>query len=204
MRYPFLPAWPLALAIATTALPGPSAWAHGGEDHGDTPAAINTPATPAAPRATAQTDSFELVAVMQAGATPTLTLYLDHADTNAPIEGASIEVESGAFKGTAKPVEPGVYTLPAPALAQPGHYPLTITVQSADGADLMDATLDVGASDAANEQAPADAGDRSGQQATQAPTRWPWLLAAAGLLVALRITWRRLRPTSTSAPKESA
>ncbi|TAK89418.1 MAG: hypothetical protein EPO09_17460 [Aquabacterium sp.] len=204
MRLPLLPAWPLALAIATTALLSPSAWAHGGEDHGDEPAAINTPATLAAPRATAQTDSFELVAVMQAGAKPTLTLYLDHADTNAPIEGASIEVESGAFKGTAKAVEPGVYTLPAPALASPGRYPLTITVQSAAGADLMDATLDVGASDAPHEQAQTHASDHSGPQAPQASSRWPWLAAAAGLLIALGITWRRLRPASTSVSKESA
>lgn len=194
----------LALAMAATALIAPSAWAHGGEDHGDTPKAAPALSTPAAPRATAQTDSFELVAVMQAGTTPTLMLYLDRADTNAPVEGASIDVESGAFKGTAKAVEPGVYTLPAPALAQAGHHPLTITIQSADTADLMDTTLDVGATAASHEGArPA---------APRAASRWPWLAAGIGVLIALGFAWRRLRPASidtaagqsTSASKESA
>lgn len=196
LSMPALQAWPLALALATTALPGVSAWAHGGEDHGEPPDAV-TPSTPAAPRASAQTEGFELVAVMRTSPSPLLTIYLDHADTNAPIEGANIEVESGSFKGTAKAVEAGVYALPAPTLAQPGHYPLTITVQTAQGADLLDATLDVQA---------AEAHDLHADHPAIKAARWPWLAAAAAALIIPIAAWRRMRAKSAPAheSKESA
>ncbi len=177
-------------AIVLTAAPT-ATWAHGGEDHGEAASAIAAPATPQAPRATAQTDSFELVAVLQAGDTPTLTLYLDRADTNAPVAGASIEVESGAFKGAAKAVEPGVYTLPAKAFTQPGHYPLAITIQSADTADLLDATLNV--------EAPSD---HTADHPASTTSRWPWLAAAAALLITITTAWRLQR--RAAARKEPA
>ncbi|MBI5924751.1 MAG: hypothetical protein HY836_04060 [Aquabacterium sp.] len=180
----------LALAAIVVALTPHAAWSHDGEDHGEaTPAAV-TPPTPQAPRATAQTDSFELVAVLQTGDTPTLTLYLDRADTNAPVAGASIEIESGAFKGTAKAMEPGVYTLPAPALAKPGHYPLAITVQSGDTADLLDATLNV--------EAPSD---HEPDHTASTGSRWPWFTAAA-LLITITSAW--LLQRRTTARKEPA
>lgn len=175
----------IVLTLASTAV-----HAHGGEDHGEARPAT-APATPQAPRAAAQTDSFELVAVLQAGDSPTLTLYLDRVDTNAPVAGASIEVESGAFKGTAKAMEPGVYTLTAPALAQPGHYPLAITVQSGDTADLLDATLNV--------EAPSDhAADHTASTAS----RWPWFAAAAALLITITSAW--LLQRRATARKEPA
>jgi hypothetical protein len=129
----------LAILLATTS----PAWAHGDEPH-DAPAAA-APTLDAAPRATAQTESFELVAVLtDTGAAPTLTLYLDRFDSNAPVAGATVEIESGAFKAVARPAEPGVYTLPGQAFAQPGRYPLTISVQASEadgGADLLETTL---------------------------------------------------------------
>lgn len=130
----------LALAMfSLTLLPLP-AWSHGGEDHGDAPAS----ASPAdiAPRAVAQSEDFELVTVAMGGK---LTLYLDRQDSNAPVAGAAIEVESGAFKAVAKEVEPGVYTLPGAAFAKPGKYPLTFSVQAGETADLLTATLDLAA-----------------------------------------------------------
>lgn len=180
-----------ALAAIVVTLASAAAWAHGGEDHGEAAPTVASPATPQAPRATARTDSFELVAVLQAGDSPTLTLYLDRADTNAPVAGASIEVESGAFKGTAKAIEPGVYTLPAQALAKPGHYPLAITVQSADTADLMDATLNV--------EAPSD---HAADHTTSSTPRWPWWAAAAALLFTITAAWRLRR--RAAARKEPA
>ncbi|HEX5373829.1 MAG TPA: hypothetical protein VFW84_13975 [Aquabacterium sp.] len=180
-----------ALAAIVVTLASAAAWAHGGEDHGEAAPAVASPAAPQAPRATARTDSFELVAVLQAGDSPTLTLYLDRADTNAPVAGASIEVESGAFKGTAKAIEPGVYTLPAQALAKPGHYPLAITVQSADTADLMDATLNV--------EAPSD---HAADHPTSSTRRWPRWAAAAALLFTITAAWRLRR--RAAARKEPA
>lgn len=181
-------ALPLLLALIS-----PPAWSHGGEDHGDE----RPPATPTqqAPRASAQTDSFELVAVLNQGdapQAPTLTIYLDKVDTNEPVEQASIDVESGAFKASAKPVAPGVYSVPAAALAKPGRYPLTFTVQSADTADLLDATLESGPHEAtagheANQAHAPQASTLSGLRA-----RWPWLAAGITLLIAAAWLGRRI------------
>jgi hypothetical protein len=123
------------VAIAVFAL---SAWAHGGEDHGEGAAPAMTDNV--APRASAQTDEFELVAVLADGK---LTLYLDRFASNEPVPDAQIEVESGALKAVAAQVAPGVYTLPGGAFVQPGKYPLAISVQAGDVADLLTATLDL-------------------------------------------------------------
>lgn len=114
-------------------------WAHGGEDHGaDAPAPMGTPI---APRAYAQTPDFELVAQLHGG---TLTLTVDRFATNEPVADAQIEVESGtALKALAQQTAPGVYTVQADALATPGRYPLSVSVQAGDVADLLSATLDV-------------------------------------------------------------
>jgi len=93
-----------------------------------------------APRTSAQSDEFELVAVLAAGK---LTLYLDRYADNAPVPDAEVEVESGAFKAVAAQIAPGVYSVPGQAFAQPGRHPLTISVQAGDAADLLTATLDL-------------------------------------------------------------
>lgn len=97
--------------------------------------------TPIAPRAYAQTPDFELVAQLHGG---TLTLTVDRFATNEPVADAQIEVESGtALKALAQQTAPGVYTVQADALATPGRYPLSVSVQAGDVADLLSATLDV-------------------------------------------------------------
>lgn len=171
------PTLALVLALTLTLAHAP-AWSHGGEDHGDTPAA-STPAQQA-PRASAQTDSFELVAVLDQGDAQhpaTLTIYLDQLDTNEPVAQASIDVESGAFKASAQPVGSGVYTVPGSAFVKPGRYPLTFTVQSGDTADLLDATLVTDAHDAH--------GGEPTQAAGTAHKLWPWLAAGVAVLIAL-------------------
>ena len=84
---------PLAAALAAllfaTATP-----AHEGHDHGAPEAA----ATDWAPRATARSHDFDLVAVL---AGTELVLWLDRARDNAPLAEAVIEVESGPWKGVA-------------------------------------------------------------------------------------------------------
>lgn len=122
------------LAAAALALP---VWAHEGEDHG-TPAAA--PAIAAGPRTEAQTDALELVAVLADGK---LTLYLDRFATNAPVADAQVEVESDPFRAVAEQVAPGIYQVPAESFGLPGRYPLVISVQAGDVADLLTATLDV-------------------------------------------------------------
>jgi hypothetical protein len=118
-----------------------AAWGHGGEDHG-APAGATAFVVSAAPRLSTQTDQFELVGVLEGSV---LRLYLDQFGSNTPVAKAQIEVERGSWKALATEVAPAVYTVPAPALAQPGKHALTITVQAGDVTDLMDATLEVAA-----------------------------------------------------------
>lgn len=168
-----------------TALAPPS-MAHGGEDHGSTP----TPHPPgmALPRAAAQTQDFELVAVLDG---QKLTLTVDRFATNAPVVDAEVEITSGSVQTVAAQAAPGVYAIAGAPFAQPGKYLLAISVQAGETADLLTLTLEI-----------------AGQGTGAAPvgTRTPWavagfagtlLLAVAGLL-----TWQR-RKKSAAQHRES-
>lgn len=124
------------LALLTTlALP---AAAHEGEDHGAAP-----PATlpDLAPRAAAVTTDFEMVAVLEA---QRLVVYLDRYATNQPVVKATVEVEGAGLSGTASEIAEGVYALPVAAAAlPPGKHTLTVSVETADLADLLSADLDL-------------------------------------------------------------
>lgn len=127
----------LGLAAALALLPV-SVFAdegHGGP--GASPSAL--PAT-FAPRVEAQSESFELVGVLEDGK---LTLYLDRFATNEPVTGAAIEIESGAFKATAQSSGEGIYSTAAAALTEPGQYPLVFTIRAAGETDLLNGTLGV-------------------------------------------------------------
>lgn len=128
----------VALCLAGLTL-APPARAHEGEDH----QAARAPAgltTPLAPRASAGSEEFELVAALAGGK---LTLYLDHHGSNAPVADARVELESGAFKAVATRTGPGEYSIPAEGFARPGRYPLVFSIQTPDSADLLTTTLDV-------------------------------------------------------------
>jgi hypothetical protein len=115
--------------------------AHEGHDHGDE---APLPVSSVAPRFEARSDLFELVGILDG---KVLWLYLDKADSNEPIEQASIEIESGSFKGKAVASPGGVFKLMAPALAQPGQHALTITVEAGEDSDLLTASLEMKAAD---------------------------------------------------------
>ena len=92
-----------------------------------------------APRATAASPLFELVAV----ATGTgLVVYLDRFETNSPVIGATVDVETPA--GPASAVQDGeVYLLEAPSAAKPGTYELLFTIAAETGIDFLTATLTI-------------------------------------------------------------
>ncbi len=136
------------LVTAVLAASSLSAWAHGGEDHGDEGKTRPAPTTGAAPRAIAQTEAFELVAVLEGNK---LTLTLDRFATNEPVVDAQIEVESGALKAMATQLAPGVYAIPGERFVAPGKYPLTISIEAGESADLLTTTLDLAAPAAAIE-----------------------------------------------------
>ncbi|MBI1892484.1 MAG: hypothetical protein HYS18_17710 [Burkholderiales bacterium] len=127
------------LMIATMIFTSSAAFAHGGEDHGgEAPAAQS--GQQIAPRAEAKSDELEMLAIADGKA---LTIYLTQYKTNAPVENAQIEIESGQNKTIAKPASGGVYQADAPWLAQAGKHKLVVTVQGKDVADLLEGTLDV-------------------------------------------------------------
>jgi len=170
------------LVIVLALIPG-SVFAdegHGG--HGAPSSAL-----PAAlgPRLEAQSENFELVAVLEGGK---LTLYLDRFATNEPVADAAIEIEGGAFKATAQPAGEGLYTVAADALTKSGQYPLVFTIRAAGEIDLLNGTLTV----------PQPAG-----QSAHGHTWSEWLLwlTSAFVVVAGVVwLWRRRYRTARKAP----
>jgi len=172
--------WSFGLVAALALLPVTAFADEGHGGHGASPSA--TPAA-LAPRVEAQSESFELVGVLEDGK---LTLYLDRFATNEPVTDAAIEIESGAFKATAQSSGEGVYTAPAAALTKPGEYPLVFTIRAAGETDLLNGTLGV--------PPPPGASSRSHD--------WTeWLVWIAGALVALvGIAWLMRRRMTRKVP----
>jgi RND family efflux transporter MFP subunit len=123
--------------------------AHEGHDHG--PQAPAAPAT-VAPRGEAHSDRFEVVAVAQG---KTLAIYLDDYKTNAPVDGAEIDVETPSGPAAAKSLGNGVYSLDAPFLQKGGRIELIITVAAGGDPDILPVGIDIPAAD---EGAPAASG----------------------------------------------
>jgi hypothetical protein len=137
-----------ACAISTAqAAPG----AHGPDgEHLDGPGAIV--AVAALPRLQAHSEAFELVAELKAGE---FTIFVDRYDTNAPVLGARLEVESGALKAIAAfRAEQGDYVVTDAALlralATPGQHPLVFVLTAGAESDLLDGTLSVAAAGASH------------------------------------------------------
>ncbi|HQC29914.1 MAG TPA: hypothetical protein PK342_11060 [Methylotenera sp.] len=105
--------------------------AHGDEDHG---AAPTTVAVGGAPRIVVNSDLFELVGVVEAGA---MTLYLDRYIDNSPVTDAKIEVEVGSEKGVATANPNGTYHFLAKAFAKPSEIPITFTISAGNDTDLL-------------------------------------------------------------------
>ncbi|QZA79338.1 hypothetical protein K4H28_08090 [Deefgea tanakiae] len=117
-----------------------TAWAHGDDDHGATPQA--TPMQQAVSSSESASSDFEILAQMDG---ETLTIYLNRFADNQPINNATLEVESGAFKAKLKAVASGVYQAPAAPLAKVGEHPLMMTLIAGKQSDLLETTLKVAA-----------------------------------------------------------
>ena len=158
-------------------LPG-GLFAHAGHDHGSTE---STPAASQWPRFETQTGKIELVGVLRGDG---LYLYLDDFASNAPITGATVEVELEDQVWLSSEIEPGLYLLDDTRLHQPGHHPLVIIVAAAGLDDLLVATLEV----------PETALVQQDEM-----NYLPWLAAGGLLLLALLAVWRLGRPTPSHA-----
>lgn len=129
LRAPFLA---LLLLVAPSAI----VHAHEGHDHGDAPP---PPEIRAAPRATAASETLELVAVAEDGG---LTIWLDRFATNEPVVGATIDVETPVGPATASATG-DVYRLDAPWAAEPGVHQLLFTVADGAAFDFLSAALTI-------------------------------------------------------------
>lgn len=129
-----LTAGALIAALATGA-----ACAHEGHDHGTPAPAAANPAS-AAPRGEAASETFELVAIAQGAQ---LIVYLDGFARNAPVTGATIEVETPDGPARAEAKDDGTYRLPAPWLAKGGHHDLVFTIRAGDAVDILPVAIDV-------------------------------------------------------------
>lgn len=129
------------LMVATApAIAGPGAHGPNGE-HLDGPTPMR--AASALPRVEAHTEAFELVAELHASG---LAIVVDRYESNEPVLGAKLEVESGALKAVAAfRAEQGDYVVTdaglLKALAAPGEHGLVFTLMAGPDTDLLDGTL---------------------------------------------------------------
>jgi len=128
------------LTVSIPALAAPGAHGPNGE-HLDGPAFKRMQS--ALPRIETSSESFELVAELRVNE---LTIIIDRYETNEPVLGASLEVESGMLTATATfRADQGDYVVTDPAmleaLASPGEHALVFTVLAGNDSDLLDSTL---------------------------------------------------------------
>lgn len=95
------------------------------------------PATSPDPRFAAVGDRFELVGALEGRR---LTLWLDRFADNAPVTGATLEIEIGDAKLVGRAIDDR-YEVELPAPPAPGVVPVTVTVTTADDMDLLAAEL---------------------------------------------------------------
>lgn len=138
----------LAAAFAAglmTITPAPAIAAPGA--HGPNGEHLDSPATKRAasalPRIEAKSEAFELVAELRA---TELVVVVDRFESNEPVLGAKLEVESGALKAAAAfRAEHGDYAVTdaamLAALAAPGEHGLVFTLVTGKDSDLLDGTL---------------------------------------------------------------
>ena len=130
----------LLLTMTAAAIAGPGAHGPDGE-HLDSPTAMR--AGSALPRVESKSEAFELVAELRASE---LTIVVDRYESNEPVLGAKLEVESGAFKAVAAfRAEQGDYVVTdaamLKALAAPGEHGLVFTLVAGKDSDLLDGKL---------------------------------------------------------------
>ena len=130
-----------------------------------------------AARGEAASDAFELVAVASG---PELLIYLDRFATNAPVDGATIEVETPQGPVKATPHAGNAYRLDAPWLAKPGRFDLIFMVTADGAADVLPLTLDLSSRPATSEPGASSPGRQSWSDRARTLMQ-PVVLVAAAL-----------------------
>lgn len=193
------------LALALTAvlvcsnapvLAAPGAHGPNGE-HLDSPSTMR--AASVLPRVEAKSETFELVAELRASE---LTILVDRYESNEPVLGAQLEVESGPLKAVAAfRAEQGDYVVTdAPmlkALAAPGEHGLVFTLVAGKDSDLLEGTLVATAARAAasakEDHGHAHGGDDHGHDHELERAAWIGAGVAALGLIGGIAWWRQRR-----------
>jgi len=175
----------IAIIVSFAAGLPDAARAHEGEDHAEPQA----PSLGVAPRASAQTDDFELVAALEDGQ---LTIYLDRFATNEPVADAQVDVDEGAGAITAPQVAPGVYRLSGTRSAAPGAHALTVSVRAGDVSDLLMATLEVPTA-SGSPPAPGTGAPTVAPGHASLPPSAIWAASTAAMLAVIAVVARRRR-----------
>lgn len=154
--------------------------AHGGEDHSAPTAAKPAAQTTAGgQRWEIRSPEVELLGILQDGK---LTLYADRFDSNEPILGAKIELESQGRVIQAKAQEDGSYSAAADWLSQPGKYDLIASVEGEGVRDLIVGSIEIGT-------APATAAAHARNWLVYAK----WLGGIAASVIVLFVLWQFLQ-----------
>ena len=185
-----------------TSLAAPGAHGPNGEHLDQQPVAAGGASLP---RVEAKSESYELVASLEAGQ---LVILIDRYETNQPVLGASLEAESGAPKAVAVfRADSGDYAVTdvalLAALAAPGEHALIFTLATGNDADLLDGTLVNGARAgtvrAGGAPGTDDHGHAHGHELERAALIGGGILALGGLAF---IAWRRQRQRALSLATE--
>lgn len=132
--FPRLTAFTVATLIAITPL---ATLAGEGHDHGEAPAASSGPALP---RFAATSENFELIGVLNGR---DLTLWLDHAADNSPVEGANLELEIGGVKVEVEQHEAGEFEAELAEEPEEGEVAIKAKVGVGQRTELLSGDLDI-------------------------------------------------------------
>ena len=134
--------WPfthalVTLVMALVALFGAMpAHAHEGQDHEGSPIVIAA----ANPRAVAQSEAYEVVAVLKGDS---LAITVDRFADNAPADDAKLIVTIGKRALPAEHLASGIFKVIAEELRVPGTYDLVFDIQDGAASDLLISNLEV-------------------------------------------------------------
>ncbi|MFD2836662.1 hypothetical protein ACFS3C_09080 [Azotobacter vinelandii] len=115
----------------------PGVPADDGHDHGEAPA---TRTGPALPRFAAVSEHFELVGVLDDGH---LALYLDRADDNSPVTGATLELSVGGIAIAVEEHAPGEFEGSLAAELEEGELAVVATVAVGQVRERLTGELDI-------------------------------------------------------------
>ena len=124
--------WLATLIVSTNTL--------GADEHGHSHDAPAQSVGQALPRFAATSEAFELVGVVNG---KHVTLYLDRAPDNSPVNGAQLQLELGGAKVDVKPHGEGEFEGSLARELKPGVIPVTATVIVGNESDLLAGDLDL-------------------------------------------------------------